>query len=555
MKRLAYSLALVVLAVGTARSQERVSIYSNPSVPSREVLDRLNLDLSWTAHIPMENRRDGLFSVQMIETDLVRINRKNDVELVPQIAVQTRSGLVALLNRKTGEVMWQTRVGRPNPALQPLAFDSRAVFHTQGANLYALDRANGSLLWETELPTGLVAAPVADESQIYLALADGRLRAYLTPDMETYRAAMIEAEKRKRKPAEGSGQRDAPYSSAGAYPSTGDQPGGGLTRAPREGPRMRVMWDTVDIKHAGGTPFLAGASWIIPGATGTLFAMARDQAKQTMKFNAGAAILLPPGTFDNMAYIAAENFKVYAVNTETGELHWEFTTGTRVLYAPFVTEEDVFIATEHFGLQRLDRLTGAIKWKPAAAGAERVLATNPKFVYAMNKGNRLLVLDRARGTELSRWDDREFNVPVVNELTDRLLLAAHDGLIVCLRDKEYPKSLHMKNAPKDDGGKFNPLYDMLTSTVSMKDPLDKRPLKDALEFFSRKFNLPIMIQAEAFRTPADMDAFANQPVSLARVDSVPLGEVLNQLLKQIKAKYVVRPGYLQLMPAKNGKDK
>jgi hypothetical protein len=50
---------------------------------------------------------------------------------------------------------------------------------------------------------------------------------------------------------------------------------------------------------------------------------------------------------------------------------------------------------------------------------------------------QVLVLDRARGTQLSSFDVREYKMPVVNEYTDRLFLAAHDGLIICLHDRHY----------------------------------------------------------------------------------------------------------------------
>jgi hypothetical protein len=36
-------------------------------------------------------------------------------------------------------------------------------------------------------------------------------------------------------------------------------------------------------------------------------------------------------------------------------------------------------------------------------------------------------------------------VAVTNELTDRLYLASHNGLIVCLHDRAYPTPLRMKN--------------------------------------------------------------------------------------------------------------
>ena len=70
--------------------------------------------------------------------------------------------------------------------------------------------------------------------------------------------------------------------------------------------------------------------------------------------------------------------------------------------------------------------------------ADRVLAVNPKYVYAVDRTGALLLLDRERGRTLWRYvATRDYPVPITNELTDRVYLGAHNGLIVCLRDREY----------------------------------------------------------------------------------------------------------------------
>jgi hypothetical protein len=96
----------------------------------------------------------------------------------------------------------------------------------------------------------------------------------------------------------------------------------------------------------------------------------------------------------------------------------------------------VYIVAERTGLVRLDRATGLAVW--TSPNAWRFLAVNPKFVYATDRMDRLLVLDRATGTQLSRYDTSAFNVVIVNDKSDRLFLAAHDGTILCLHDRGFP---------------------------------------------------------------------------------------------------------------------
>ncbi len=131
-----------------------------------------------------------------------------------------------------------------------------------------------------------------------------------------------------------------------------------------------------------------------------------------------------------------------------GYLLWRLSLPGRVLRFPDVTDADVFIAPEGVGLQRLHRRTGELVWTNSEA--MRFLAVNPKFVYATDRTGRLLVLDYARGTRLSVYDTREFVVPINNEMSDRVFLASHDGLLVCLHDRDYPRPLRNKSVDFPD---------------------------------------------------------------------------------------------------------
>jgi hypothetical protein len=111
------------------------------------------------------------------------------------------------------------------------------------------------------------------------------------------------------------------------------------------------------------------------------------------------------------------------------------------------TDRDVYVAPDRVGLFRVDRATGAERW--LAPGAQRFLTTNGKYLYALDRTGQLLVLDYDRGTRLARWDARDYTVPVPNEWTDRLYLAAHNGLIVCLHHRAVPTPLKIKTPPSE----------------------------------------------------------------------------------------------------------
>src|SRR6185312_2319506 len=119
---------------------------------------------------------------------------------------------------------------------------------------------------------------------------------------------------------------------------------------------------------------------------------------------------------------------------------------------------------------RVNRDTGDLVWRTDPT-ADLLLAVNQEFAYVRDRQGRLLIYDVRRATDplrhfsvpLTGYNFPEFNVPVVNTVSDRLFLAADNGLVVCLRDAstKYVRPLRMappvtvnplpKEAPKKDG--------------------------------------------------------------------------------------------------------
>src|SRR5438128_11765759 len=61
------SAALVVLlaaTMGSAQSESRFT-YSQPAIPSRADLERLNLRQAWHTYLPVDGTRDGVFRVHI----------------------------------------------------------------------------------------------------------------------------------------------------------------------------------------------------------------------------------------------------------------------------------------------------------------------------------------------------------------------------------------------------------------------------------------------------------------------------------------------------------
>jgi len=431
-KRIGLSLLFLVMAA-PAPAQDRERIYTRPAVPAPADLDRLNLKLAWRTYLATDGRRDGLFSVQM---------------LGDQILVQNRSGMITLLDAADGSTLWRAQPGKAYEVYQAPAHNSRSVFAIRGGILYALDRKTGARQWEFSLPHGASAAPVADDERFYLCLLTRELYCYELPEISAAkaRAARAEEEKSLGKAApeapkkRATGAADSDYGARRPPEPTGDLP-----RVPTH------LWTYGAETRLERVPLETQDFLAVAGVDGIYFAASKYAGKLQYRLRAEAAVSAPLGQHGGTAYMASQDFNVYAVDITSGRILWRFTANGPIQRKPAVNDQDVYVAPYRGGLSRVQRATGHEVWHNK--DANHFLAANPKFVYAADPTGRLLVLDRARGTQLSAYDARDFVVPVSNELTDRVFLAGNNGLLVCLRDRDYPDPLVMKNsaAAKPEG--------------------------------------------------------------------------------------------------------
>jgi outer membrane protein assembly factor BamB len=428
--------AALVSASAPLRAEDLSDIYTRPTLPPREALDRLNLKVGWKLYLPVEGKRDGIFSVQVLEKDLF---------------VQTRGGVLLVVNPETGDVKWRTRVGMVYRPVHPVGYNSRTVFVVTDTDVYALDRTDGHTLWVFRMPGSAAAPPIADEERLFLNVGIGRLHAYHIPtklELEDYAKGLT-----AKKPDLGVDPRAVDFrkSVAGFVRGTDVSAVGPLSSARQVGksevvgPQPTEEWSYITESRVEKTPLQIGDALLLPEADGTIEGVAKVVSRVNYRVPLERAIALQPGQFGKTAYIAAQDSNLYAANIETGHVLWRFTDGAVYTRSPAVTDNLIFLATERKGLYCIGREDGDLKWRSSSGG--RFIATNSKFVYAADRSDRFLVLDRERGTVLSTYDLREFVFPIANERTDRIYLAAHNGLLLCLHDRDYDKPLVIK---KDD---------------------------------------------------------------------------------------------------------
>jgi hypothetical protein len=444
MRKPAGAMILVLLTATVVAAQRPRYLYTQPPLPSEQALDRLNLQMSWHTYIPMDGKHDAILDYQLHLRDIL---------------IQLRSGTMISLNAATGALQWRAEIG--NPYAPSIGFDvnAQSVFVVKGARLYALDRQTGVVQWEYTLSNAAAAPPAADNEALYIPLGDDRFMALQMPPeflpkvpvlgkARSIEATLVSPQDQVSAPSEAlNPQRFAAPDVSILSPYRNVERALGPQPVPLYNYQTQTQVDT----RLEQEPLIFSRGVLLSGANGHFVALSKGAPLHELyTFDANAGVAAPLGQHGDHAYIPSQDFRMYALDMATGEISWRFVTGGPIIRQPRVLDEDVYVATERVGLYRLSRATGRMLWRNFAA--TRFLAANKKFVYAKNLIGQLLILDRERGSVLATYEaGREFVMPLVNELTDRLFLASQDGLIVCLHDRDYPTPLIMKNV-KDTSG-------------------------------------------------------------------------------------------------------
>jgi outer membrane protein assembly factor BamB len=533
--------ALLVAVVAASRLQAqpaRSEIFTRPEPPPREALDRLNLTMAWRTYVPMDGMRDGLVSVHLIGPDLL---------------VLTRSGNIILMNAETGETRWRTRVGIPYRTRLAPAVNQRTVLAVSNAYLYALNRANGQVQWQFHLKGGASAPVAADEESVYVPDASGRLTKYYLPRMEL---VALQVARAKGTPLVNQiYEKNRRTTGAISHFSQSVLEAG---EEVAEGPQPVQAWQAVTGVRLESRPLIGHERVVAVGADGTAVAYDRSptiggRASEIYRFDAEAAVNVPAGQFGDAAYIASQDANLFALNMVNGRVLWRFTSGGAAMHRPAALEQDVYLAAGEEGLSRIDRATGEALWRVARGPkvvesnveAKRFLAANTKFVYAQDRLGRLMVLDRRLGHTLSIYDVRDFVFPVANEITDRLYLAANNGLIVCVRDKEF-------TAPIRHHRILEQLLDRIRTVLDtpITDPGSEAKLvtlAETLDAVGTKYKLKFTIADRAFRD-LGLEPIGAKLVRFPKVENKPLGEVIQQILTPLGATYEIIEDTVLIIP-------
>jgi hypothetical protein len=246
-----------------------------------------------------------------------------------------------------------------------------------------------------------------------------------------------------------------------------------------------------------------------------------------------------PVRFQNIAYVADDIGTVTAWGIEANSMAWKANVGGPVNRPLMITESEVFVTGERVGLWRLERATGEPTWNIPrgkdtigyiSEGA-RVLAVGPRVVYATDLANRLLLLDRQTGLRLGLLDTSAWVVPVMNNQTDRLYLAANDGSLVCLRDRDMKTPF--KHLPDD-----------------RKLEIKSKNLKQLVEELKLKYGRNLTISKRAFQSIGMEIPYEKEFPPTDDMAGIEISGQVRQILRKIGCRIEVVGGQEFILPTR-----
>jgi hypothetical protein len=162
-----------------------------------------------------------------------------------------------------------------------------------------------------------------------------------------------------------------------------------------------------------------------------------------------------------------------------------------------------------------------------------------------------VVLDRATGQTLSAYAGTiDYRVPFANTENDRIYLAANNGMLVCLHDRDYATPFwHVRSAAGPTDPRTAELEAKLAKPITDAGQ-EQTKLGTLLQtLLGEKYgNVKYLLSENAFKE-AGVTGIEDKLVFLPRVNKVPLGDVLKRVLDQVNATYRIVGDTVLIYPA------
>ena len=380
--RLALCAIAVLLSCGTLFAQPSTA---TRTLPSQRMLERFGLVRMWWGQAEINTARDTV---------------RHFVADEQVVMVYSTGGLLTTFDAETGRKMWALQIGaQDTPGFAPVANDE-LVLVAAGSRLYAMDKFTGDPVWSIVVQGQPFSSPAIDETQVYIGTLNGSVYAF---NLKRIRELYEE------------------------------------NRLPQWS-HLAQVWRHSTSGRISAPPVPTGATVKFASHNRSLYSITRNEHDLRFQLETGAPVAAPlayrPGVGDEAGtiFLASEDFKLYAVNSDNGRLRWEpYISGRPIRRAPHVLGNAVYVFPDRSGIHAVNVDDGTqLWWRPHVVD---YVAGSRSRLYVTDELGHLMILDRADGAPLGVLPLRDFEIRVANDRTDRIYMCTPSGLVIALREQ------------------------------------------------------------------------------------------------------------------------
>ncbi|MCE9544679.1 MAG: PQQ-binding-like beta-propeller repeat protein [Planctomycetia bacterium] len=380
-------------------------------------------------------RRHGMVRAwwRQVDVDVTR-DRVETVTLCgTTLYVQTKRGTINALDAETGRTRWVVQVGSPMLTTTCVGANDKYAAVLNGTTLYVLTQPDGKIALQRRVQHVPGAGPALSDNHVFIPTTTGIVEGY-------------DIEKPKQPP-----------------------------------------WAANSTGRAMVQPFMAGRNSLCWATDAGYFYVADvDPLKTRFRVETSEPIVTAPGFQPPYLYVGSLDGHVYKVHEKTGIISWRFTAGGPVAESPLAVQDRLFVCARDSGLhcvlaEQRDEGAKAVGDKsPAqhegnelwrAPGVKRLLAASKTRLYALDDLGRMLILRSSDGGYLDSFDLPGCEVPVLNDITDRVFFSTSAGAVQCLHEIGLDKPVNHRrpSAAKPPAKQAKPAGETRPKAAPKKD--------------------------------------------------------------------------------------
>lgn len=407
--------ALTLLVAGAGHSPTRADCLCGTAADSLAA-SRAGLDIEWLVQVPFDASRATLEHV-VIDSDLVVVQTGDGNVVAVEAGGQQPQAPAA------GTILWKHAIDEDTGPFQPAAIGPDLVAVAHGEGVHAFDRSTGQVLWSHRFSHLADAGAAVSLGWVYTPFGDGKMMRLPSNPLRTPTA-------------------DTDAGAATAADAAGD--GKPAAKPPRKKSRPRSQKvESLEplVLAAGGAvslqpqPFQGGVLWCTADGTLVVLDPSGDGWRRN-EFFLGRPPAGRPLVHDGAIFVATAEGDLARIESRedaAGSLRigWHVFLDAEPEATLFAAGERLVVPLGDAGIAVFSTKSGEPLWRSPVQG--RVVAVAAGRIWLIDAMGKLVGVDLETAAPRDRFCLGGFTFPVVNQATDRLILASPTGAVVSLK--------------------------------------------------------------------------------------------------------------------------